>query len=61
MHFRFYSGSFVGTRAGLLEVLEGKDRAVLERSAAMKNGEKFDFEASYALLFAWCQETLQSV
>ena len=55
------SGSFVGTRAGLLEVLDGKDRAVLERSAAMKNGEKFDFEESYALLFTWCQETLQSV
>ena len=55
------SGSFVGTRAELLEVLDGKDRAVLERSAAMKNGEKFDFEESYALLFAWCQETLQSV
>ena len=55
------SGSFVGTRTGLLEVLEGKDRGVLERSAAMKKGETFDFEDSYALIFSWCQETLRSV
>ena len=55
------TGSFAGTKAALLEVLEGKDRAVLERSVAMKNGKTFDFEDSYGLIFSWCQETLRSV
>ena len=55
------TGSFIGTRAALLEVLEGKDREVLERSCAMKRGETFDFEDSYARIFSWCQETLRSV
>ena len=55
------TGRFVGTKAALLEVLEGKDRAVLERSVAMKNGDIFDFEDSYGLIFSWCQETLRSI
>ena len=55
------TGNFPGTRAELLEVLEGADRAVLERANAMKRGEDFDFAGSYALLFDWCRDTLQSV
>lgn len=55
------SGKFIGTKAELLEVLEGNDRAVLERAIAMKNGTAFDFAESYALLFAWCRDALQSV
>ena len=55
------TGKFICTRAELLEALEGKDRAVLERAMTMKNGENFDFETSYSLLFSWCQKTLQSV
>ena len=55
------TGNFPETRAALLEVLEGDDRAVLERSNAMKRGEVFDFAESYALLFSWCRDTLQTV
>lgn len=55
------SGKFLGTGKELLEVLEGSDRAVLERSMAMKRGENFDFDESYSLLFTWCREKMQSV
>lgn len=53
--------SFMGTRAALLEALEGEDRAILDRAIAMKNGESFAFDDSYALIFNWCRDTLQSV
>ena len=55
------TGAFIGTKKELLEVLEGKDRAVLERAVAMKKGAAFDFEENYALLFSWCRDTLQTV
>ncbi len=55
------TGNFVGTKAALLEVLEGKDREVLARSIAMKQGEVFGFGESYALIFAWCRDTLRTV
>ena len=55
------TGSFLGTGAALLEALEGRDREVLARAMAMKKGESFDFEDSYALLFSWCQESLRRV
>lgn len=55
------TGNFICTGAELLEALEGKDRTVLARSRAMKQGEAFDFEESYGLLFAWCRDTLQRV
>ena len=55
------TGNFVGTKAALLEVLEGKDREVLARSMAMKQGEVFDFGESYALIFSWCQEKMQEI
>ena len=51
-------GEFIGTKAELLTVLDGKNRAVLER--AMSN-DSFDFDDSFALLFTWCQETLLSL
>ena len=55
------TGNFVGTKATLLEVLEGKDREVLARSTAIKQGEAFDFGESYALIFSWCQEKMQEI
>lgn len=55
------SGEFISTKAQLLPLLTGKDRAVLERALTMKNGEAFDFEESYGLLFSWCQEALRTV
>ena len=54
-------GEFVLTKAELLSRLEGKDRAVLERSIALSKGDACDFEDSFPLLFTWCQETLASI
>ena len=55
------TGEFIGTKAQLLEALEGEDKAVLERSMALKQGERFGFADSYALIFTWCRDTLQAV
>lgn len=52
---------FVATKAELLQNLEGKNRAVLERSISLNNGDVYDFEESFELLFSWCQETLKSL
>ena len=55
------TGEFVGTKAELRQTLEGRDKAVLERAMAMKQAESFDFADSYALIFDWCRDTLQTV
>ncbi len=54
-------GKFVATKAELLQLLEGKNRAVLERSISLYNGGVYDFAESFELLFTWCQETLTSL
>ena len=54
-------GRFIGTKSELLQVLCGKNRAVLERSMALSGGSEFDFEDNFELLFTWCQETLESL
>lgn len=59
--FYLTHGEFIASKAALLQRLEGKNRAVLERSIAMNNGELYDFEESFQLLFSWCQETIKSV
>ena len=51
-------GEFIGTKAELLTVLDGKNWAVLERAMST---DSFDFDDSFALLFTWCQETLLSL
>ena len=55
------SGQFLGTKAELLNHLDGKDRAVIDRLLQYNRGESCDFAESYELLFTWCQETLQSL
>ena len=55
------SGEFAGTKAELLERLDGIDRVVLERLMAYSRGENRDFAESFELLFHWCQETLHSL
>lgn len=52
------SGNYLRTKKELLAALSGRDRAVLARAVALKRGECFPVEESFALLFAWCQETL---
>ncbi len=54
-------GRFAATKAELLPLLAGKDRDVLELSMALGRGDEYDFADSFALLFTWCQETLQKV
>lgn len=54
-------GRYIATKAELLRLLDGKDRAVLARSIDLNVGSAYDFAESFELLFGWCQETLQSV
>lgn len=54
-------GKFVVTKAELLQVLEGKNRAVLERSIMLNSGKSYDFAESFEFLFTWCQELLKSL
>ena len=54
-------GVYIGTKAELLSLLDGKNHAVLERSMELNNGILHDFSESYELLFTWCQETLRSM
>ena len=53
------SGVFAGTKAELLPLLSGKDRAVLERTFELNNTDTYDFADSFELLFTWCQETMK--
>jgi hypothetical protein len=55
------SGHFAATKMELLPLLEGNDRAVLERCIGYAQGKKFDFAESFRLLFCWCQETIQNI
>ena len=52
---------FIPTRTHLLKVLDGQNRAILEKSLTLQQGEPYDFNESFELLFAWCQSTLQTV
>lgn len=55
------SGKFVGTKKELREALSGKDRLVLETAISLSSGTEFDFDEVFALLFAWCKETILSI
>lgn len=55
------SGVFAPTKAALLDVLEGDNRAVLQRSLALQKDEAFDFDDSVALLFRWCRQTMAAL
>lgn len=56
-----WHGRHIVTKAELLPLLDGKNHAVLERSIELNNCISHDFQDSFALLFFWCQETLQFV
>lgn len=55
------NGRFVLTKGELLPLLEGKDRAVMERMMSLSKGGAYDFDDSFALLFTWCQDTLSAL
>ena len=52
------SGKFIGTKKELREVLSGKDRLVLDTAISLSDGNEFDFDEAFALLFTWCKETM---
>lgn len=54
-------GTFIPTKAELLPLLEGRDRAVLERSLELHSGGSYDFSESFELLFTWCQDTMKTL
>ncbi len=55
------NGRFVLTKGELLPLLEGKDRAVMERMLSLSKGGAYDFDDSFSLLFTWCQDTLSAL
>lgn len=55
------TGVFAATKAEMLRLLTGRDRAVLERAMELNRGAAFDFEDSFELLFTWCRESLKSI
>lgn len=55
------TGQFIGTKVELLSLLNGNDRDVLNCSINLSNQKEYDFQKCFELLFAWCQETLQSL
>lgn len=54
-------GRFIATKTELLELLDGKDRAVMQRALDLNRGVAHDFSDSFALLFTWCQETMKAI
>lgn len=52
------SGNFVVTKRGLLECLQGRDKAVLELSLALQNSIDYDFDKAFGVLFDRCQSSL---
>lgn len=54
-------GRYVATKAELLKLLDGRDHAVMQRALDLNSGIAHDFSDSFALLFAWCQETLKLI
>ena len=59
--YYFNHDKFIGTKAELLSLLDGKDHDVLKCAIDLNNGIPLDFKESFTLLFTWCQETLQRV
>ncbi len=53
------SGIFATSKADLLDRLEGRNKAVLQRAMELSRGEDYDFEDSFRLLFTWCREVMQ--
>lgn len=55
------NGKFILAKKNLLPLLQGNDKAVLSMALQLKDGADIDFTDAYNLLFAWCQQQLQSI
>ena len=54
----YRSGTFIRKACELAEVLQGNDRAVLQKYIALKNGADGCFDEDFELLFSWCADTM---
>jgi hypothetical protein len=52
-------GVFVQTKRELLPLLTAEDRKVMETAMRLSNGEDYDFDKAFELLFSWCANTLK--
>lgn len=55
------SGNFVQTKRELLECVQDEDKAVLELSMSLQNGNDYDFDRAFSVLFNWCQNALSRI
>lgn len=56
--YYFENKKFIKTKSELLDLLEGKNREVLENSILLDKEKEYDFDKYFELLFTWCQDTL---
>lgn len=54
-------GVFYATKAELCKHLKGQDGEVFAMLLKIHNGQEFDFEEAFRLLFSWCQNTLKEL
>ncbi len=55
------NNKFIKTKSELLNLLNGKNREVLEISILLNNVKEYDFNKYFKLLFTWCRETLENI
>ena len=55
------TGVFPQTKTEMLSLLSGRDKQVLERYLAFCAESLYDFDEAFALIFAWCKDTLVSL
>lgn len=53
------SGNFIATKQELLKVLCGTDKSVLDTAMSISDGNEFNFDEVFSLLFTWCKEKLK--
>lgn len=52
------TGTFINSCAKLAQVLEGRERFILEKYISFKLGDPCNFEEDFKILFDWCTETM---
>lgn len=55
------NNKFIKTKKELLNLLDGKNREVLEYSILLNNKIEYDFDKYFELLFTWCKETMKNI
>ena len=55
------TGIFYTTKKGLLEILEERDKEIMEISLCIASDEEYDFDRAFDTLFSWCKRTLSEL